>query len=81
MSSWVNKSEKKLDELAAKIDKEVLQVVEASGIAPEEESKEQPEDSATSASTTNAPAAEEQKSSDWKSKFTGIFKSKKGNAE
>ena len=81
MSSWVNKTEKKIDNLATKIDNQVLQVIEGSGNAyNEEDSKEQSDRSAENTPTNNAPVSsiEEQKSSDWKQKISGIFKIKKG---
>ena len=81
MSSWVNKTEKKIDNLATKIDNQVLQVIEGSGNAyNEEDSKEQSDRSAENTPINNTPVSsiEEQKSSDWRQKISGIFKIKKG---
>lgn len=83
MSQWVIKSEKKLDEIATKIDEKVMSAVEGSGLIDEEQ-KTSPipvETSPANSANSQNETSTEQKT-DWKKKFTGIFKIKKsGDAD
>jgi hypothetical protein len=78
MSSWMIKTEKKIDEITVKVDKGFMQVVEASGIE-----NEFPDDAPIETRPVEIvqPSGNEEKSEkmDWKKKFTGIFKIKKEN--
>ncbi len=41
MSSWMSKTEKKLDDFATRIDSEVIKVVEASGVIIDEDAADE----------------------------------------
>ena len=70
------KSEKKLDEFATKIDKEVLSMVEPNGETNEDEKPIETKPVESTFSSSSTESSTDQKS-DWKAKISGIFKIKK----
>lgn len=86
MSSWMTKTEKKLDDFATRLDSEVIKVVEASGVIIDEGAAEDDEEEEDKAIETrpvepngdgSLRGSEGEGKKDWRAKITGIFKSKK----